>query len=175
MGAAGRHVRWRCRRVRLGPAFLLGSSLTSQQKDRAVALTCSSFAGMSSNGNRTFPADFQNESGDGSKKLAIEVPLCALQSLSISSEAGLMPRGGYRKPENPAAVSGPGAQQEEPTVSSPSLLPPAVTTGGKGIGRDAERRHSRSRGQPRAQAGPVFDTSGVVPLSAPDASGRTPR
>ncbi len=80
-----------------------------------------------------------------------------------------MPRGGYRRPENPAAVSGPGAHSKRTDGKQPVVVAPG---GDYGEAKALAEMQSASplpqvSGAAPAQAGPVFDTSGVVPLSAP--------
>lgn len=76
--------------------------------------------------------------------------------------------GGYRRPANPAPVSGPGAMARR-TDGQPQQTLPDAAYGEQQTFRDIQSGAPMAGGQPAGTGGPPVtpvDTSGVTPLSA---------
>lgn len=87
-----------------------------------------------------------------------------------------MPRGGYRKPENPAAVSGPGAHSKRTDGKQPVVAAPGGDYGEAKVSAELQRSAPlpQASGASGGGAAPVFDTSGVTPITAPTQWPETP-
>jgi hypothetical protein len=85
-----------------------------------------------------------------------------------------MPSGGYRKPENPAAVSGPGAKSKRTDGRQPVMdLPDAEYGGNKQFREIQQGAPLPQQGAPPAQGQPV-DLSQIVGLDQPTQQPETP-
>lgn len=79
--------------------------------------------------------------------------------------------GGYRRPTNPAPVSGPGALSRRTDGRQPTMDLPNSKYGENAAFRDAQQAAPMSQSAPPGQAGSIGpDLSSVVPFGAP--SGR---
>jgi len=79
-----------------------------------------------------------------------------------------MPSGGYRKPTNPAPVSGPGALSRR-TDGGPSDPNPKRVTGDGSYGESAELQELQGGAEMHRDAPPSFDPSMATPVNAPSA------
>lgn len=85
-----------------------------------------------------------------------------------------MPKGGYRKPANPAAVSGPGAKSRRTDGNQPVMdLPDAEYGSGKEFREIQQGAPLPQQGAPAAQGQPI-DLSQVVGLGEPTQMPDTP-
>lgn len=75
--------------------------------------------------------------------------------------------GGYRKPTNPAPVSGPGAMSKRTDGRQPVQDLPDARYGENAAFREAQKSAPMSQTPGQATAGLMPDTSGIIPLGAP--------
>ena len=78
--------------------------------------------------------------------------------------------GGYRKPQNPAPVSGPGAHSKRTDGRQPIVDLPNADYGENATFREAQKGAAVAQTPPAAQGAGGLDLSSVIPITA--ASGR---